>query len=540
MNDFPIVVLAADSFRHNQSLVGDLESPLLIPVHGKPAFMEILKSFPRNQVYFLISERAGMLLDLLKSMHHLHSNFEIISVPETSFDTPTKTLCFFIEMNPDIEGAFVLYGDMDVSSIEILDENSENVIFVGEFIESPRYSYLRRDHSGKYKYAKTFREIGQSENEILTNIGCYKISNLPSFRSSAEGNFANSIAELLLDIKTIEIRRIDGWSDMGHFDPRNNKSLPPSRAHNQISLNVGTGVIRKSSSDEKKLQAEYQFLKSIPVQFTFYFPRVGNYTSEYYEIEYWPLRNLSEYAVFWKLPLEVWKNFIEKFFSTLMEFRAFALDNSLTVCDSESAQSIIRSNFLHRFDQYPSALLDLVNSDEIQINGIRYHPRTLIANVINHIQKPATEHDVVPGLMHGDLCLSNILFDPYSGSFKLIDPRGSDSGRGLIGDLKYDLSKMLHSIQGKYDFIIAGLYSIEKFDKTFNFEVFFDKSFLEVSNIFMETLSDTFPELSLPELNFYQGMLFLNMIPLHSEDPKRQMALFFTGLQILSEGTFIV
>ena len=52
-------------------------------------------------------------------------------------------------------------------------------------------------------------------------------------------------------------------------------------------------------------------------------------------------------------------------------------------------------------------------------------------------------------------------------TIKIIDPRGHDhNGKNTIyGDLRYDLSKLTHSLIGPYDFIIAGRY--EYAERTF-------------------------------------------------------------------------
>eukprot|EP01034_Spumella_vulgaris_P006135 gene6135-biopygen5401 len=58
---------------------------------------------------------------------------------------------------------------------------------------------------------------------------------------------------------------------------------------------------------------------------------------------------------------------------------------------------------------------------------------------------------LVPGVMHGDLCFSNILFDTRSDCIKLIDPRGlnfRDEPR-LVGDLRYDLRTHQFALAGE-------------------------------------------------------------------------------------------
>ncbi len=63
-------------------------------------------------------------------------------------------------------------------------------------------------------------------------------------------------------------------------------------------------------------------------------------------------------------------------------------------------------------------------------------------------------------LVHGDLCLSNILYDLRCRVCKFIDPRGSFGVPGIYGDPRYDVAKMYHSVYGLYDFITNDLFDV--------------------------------------------------------------------------------
>ena len=63
-------------------------------------------------------------------------------------------------------------------------------------------------------------------------------------------------------------------------------------------------------------------------------------------------------------------------------------------------------------------------------------------------------------VVHGDLCLSNILYDLRSRICKLLDPRGSFGAAGIYGDPRYDVAKLYHSIYGLYDFIANDLFHV--------------------------------------------------------------------------------
>ena len=135
--------------------------------------------------------------------------------------------------------------------------------------------------------------------------------------------------------------------------------------------------------------------------------------------------------------------------------------------------------------------------------------------------------------MHGDLCFNNILYDSGSGIIRLIDPRGSfgDENEGVFGDPRYDLAKLMHSACGHYDYIVNGIYHLDANPNDFKL------SFAERDNArWLEeaiywVLDNQKVDKSLIEIMC--ALLFLSMVPLHSDDERRQLALFLNGVSLL-------
>ena len=63
-------------------------------------------------------------------------------------------------------------------------------------------------------------------------------------------------------------------------------------------------------------------------------------------------------------------------------------------------------------------------------------------------------------IIHGDLCFANIMVDENYSFIKVIDPRGKFGNFDVYGDFRYELAKLFHSVDGKYDFIIKDLFKI--------------------------------------------------------------------------------
>jgi hypothetical protein len=104
----------------------------------------------------------------------------------------------------------------------------------------------------------------------------------------------------------------------------------------------------------------------------------------------------------------------------------------------------------------------------------------------------------------------------------MIDPRGVSGIKSnpYINDIRYDIAKVFHSFIGGYDHIIAEHYFIDKKKITFesqteNFMKFFYYKLVDL-------ISPRQASISFKEILAINVLLFLSMVPLHSESEERQ------------------
>jgi hypothetical protein len=135
--------------------------------------------------------------------------------------------------------------------------------------------------------------------------------------------------------------------------------------------------------------------------------------------------------------------------------------------------------------------------------------------------------------IHGDLILSNILFDPQRMTFKLIDPRGSYGNLGMFGDLRYELAKLLHSVDGKYESIIHNLYSIKNDEIQFFMSEDKQKCFEAAQKVIFDFAEQY--SITKTELKAIEATLFLSMLPLHSENRNHQLAFEIIARRLTKE-----
>jgi hypothetical protein len=139
----------------------------------------------------------------------------------------------------------------------------------------------------------------------------------------------------------------------------------------------------------------------------------------------------------------------------------------------------------------------------------------------------------VLAVSHGDLCFSNILYSPSTQTFQLIDPRGADREEEIWSEPYYDLAKLSHSILGGYDFIVAGLFElVHRDDLAISLRIEAPPGDAQRA-LFVRALEQHGYDLGLTRT--FEASLFLSMLPLHADAPKRLVAFALRARDILAE-----
>lgn len=103
------------------------------------------------------------------------------------------------------------------------------------------------------------------------------------------------------------------------------------------------------------------------------------------------------------------------------------------------------------------------------------------------------------------------------------------------GDTRYELAKLFHSVDGKYDFIIKDLfevsYDLENASLTHSIQD--RKRDFDLYKVFLEIFKNEIGD-DIKKIELIEALLFLSMIPLHGESLRHQMVMLGTGLDILN------
>lgn len=334
--------------------------------------------------------------------------------------------------------------------------------------------------------------------------------------------------------KTMTTYIFSQWFDLGHINTyfRSRAVITTQRAFNE--LKIENGVLYKTGSPSIKIEAEGAWFTSIPSFLRIYIPQlIDRYKTEkdqaFYALEYLPNLPLNELFVHgknhsteWKMLFELIHSFFTK--SASIDLPKLEQDN----LDRDFIQ-LVNQKTWSRLEQYANT--EAINLDDQTSYYGEALPslRFICETCINLTLKLSNQ----PSILHGDLCFSNILFDFKAQRIKVIDPRGLNivGDFTIYGDQKYDLAKLSHSVIGLYDHIIAGRYHLIESDKGVDgIEFDIDKRILNIQNYFMKI--KFIKNLKISDIMPLVVLLFLSMLPLHSDRPDRQKAMLINALRI--------
>lgn len=352
----------------------------------------------------------------------------------------------------------------------------------------------------------------------------------------SDGNFAEAVKSYFAR-HSVDFVESKSWHDCGHLNTylQSKRLVTTQRVFNELSFTDG-GVV-KSGSPREKILSEANWFKLLPVRLKPFAPALYEVQENVgqYEIEYLPMPALNEIFVHGRQPVSFW----QKVFEQLNQWLILSTDyGKIAGVEaeglSEERQFLIETKTASRVDDYVKAVgLDI--DRPLSING---EAIPSLRQIITTLTRESLNVRIFPGVLHGDLCFSNSMWDSRNERLRLLDPRGvAKNFRSMpIRDIVYDIAKFSHSVVGFYDLIIANEFkSRSDFENgQFDLEIQFSNEHSLIRQEFMKTkiLGDN----SIITNSFAQMiLLFLTMPPLHSDDPVRQSALFANGLKLFAE-----
>lgn len=327
--------------------------------------------------------------------------------------------------------------------------------------------------------------------------------------------------EGLVDISVIDnfIQCITGNFDSRYFN----------------SLKGNEYILVKSSTNKKKIKAEYSFYHLLPEDMKYWFVIPFNYTENEKTASYSMERlYMTDLAIKW-----VHGSMDEEEFETLMDkYFYFFKSRHVRTCSEEEYRTISKSLYE---DKVVERIADLKKLPEFEKVGKLLDACDDGISIDALVDKYfKLKHKIESGVKfsqelvigHGDPCFANAMYNKSTRTLKFIDPKGALCEEELWTNAYYDIAKLSHSVCGRYDFFNNGLFDI-RIDGSFEYEldIPFDNS--KFINIFRRKVEENgFDYLT---VRIYEASLFLSMLPLHIDNPHKVFGFILNVRNILKE-----
>lgn len=453
---------------------------------------------------------------------------------------------FILGQEPLIDYIYVNFADF------LLDEhvpiNNHNFFYYASGMSTDEWTYFK-DNNGII--TDILDKCPLSENHQISNfsgifVGLFGFTN-PHYFLELLKQYSNVHSDMDTFYQAIftysqeypfTILHSQNWFDVGHSDNYSKATTSvAARSFNSIEIDEQRGILKKRSENKEKLVNEIRWYLRIPNKLQYLLPRVYDYsldlTDPYVSMEYYGYHTLHESLVFGDLPLVKWQAIFQKLLFAINDMGKFTVTG-----ERIQFEAALRDIYLQKtFD-----CLDMMRNEPdfhsffentITINGKEYRSLNEYLKMLPQLIEKLVVYTFTGqfNIIHGDLCFANILIEDTYDFIRVIDPRGKFGTFDIYGDARYELAKLMHTLEGKYDFIIEDMFDIDVIGNTIEYHV--HKQIDNITNVFLDVFRESIDNIQAVRL--IEATLFLSMIPLHSDYKQRQFAMLATGVMLLEQ-----
>lgn len=540
MQEFNNIILFGGETKNENMPVGFYSSLALLPLRGKPVIwwqIDNLKQQGISDFILVVCKDNQKLLDYIKNI--LSQNFSIKLVKVGSKKNILSSLKYGLQKaNPNLPTRVILGDTMLTKSIT----DERDILFTSkEITTSDDWCLVERISPQKLYFYDKHKKLDIRGKEAL--VGYYSFSDTKYLLNccvKARLMLKQEISTALIMYQEkyqLKTKNVSDWYDLGHTSGliKAKNILFSARDFNSISVDTKMGTLTKSSTKVQKLEDEAFWYENLPEILKVLTPRLINFRKSeniaYLTQELYGYPSLQELFLSGNVNIEDWRYIIEKLFSLHKELEKYSIPNNekallwlyFDKTKERLAQLTQQSNYWQK----------LLAQEYLVINSRQLLGIEKMKEQIEAYAKKLAKIKFQT-VVHGDYCFSNILFDSSNYTFKLIDPRGRlNAGPTIYGDARYDIAKLRHSICGLYDFVVQGLFHLEKVADGFEYKILTNRDYSILEKIFdKEAVKNGFDA---QEIKFIEGLLFLSMIPLHVDNLQRQTVFYLKSLELLND-----
>lgn len=496
-------------------------------------------------IYIVVKRKQLLINDYINSKKLPIRIIELDELRDLGY-TIQYGMEFILGQEPLIDYIYVNFADF------LLDEhvpiNNHNFFYYASGMSTDEWTYFK-DNNGII--TDILDKCPLSENHQISNfsgifVGLFGFTN-PHYFLELLKQYSNVHSDMDTFYQAIftysqeypfTILHSQNWFDVGHSDNYSKATTSvAARSFNSIEIDEQRGILKKRSENKEKLVNEIRWYLRIPNKLQYLLPRVYDYsldlTDPYVSMEYYGYHTLHESLVFGDLPLVKWQAIFQKLLFAINDMGKFTVTG-----ERIQFEAALRDIYLQKtFDR-----LDMMRNESdfhsffentITINGTEYRSLNEYIKMLPQLIEKLVVDTFIGqfNIIHGDLCFANILIEDTYDFIRVIDPRGKFGTFDIYGDARYELAKLMHTLEGKYDFIIEDMFDIDVIGNTIEYHV--HKQIDNITNVFLDVFRESIDNIQAVRL--IEATLFLSMIPLHSDYKQRQFAMLATGVMLLEQ-----
>ncbi|REK10856.1 MAG: hypothetical protein DWQ37_15565 [Planctomycetota bacterium] len=544
--DTVVLIPAAGRVAESVMALSNIACPAMVPVAGRPVIhwtLSYLRSLGLRRFVVAVSRRGMFVEDFVECS--FGQDCEITFIVPSGDGGVGRTVLELAEQAVG-SAALVVLGDthFQFADPELLLRD-EAAVLVDQVEDSYRWCIAETSPDGTVKRLRDKEPDLPGPLQAL--IGVYYFPDLSELRTAARTAVGRNervdrrteLAEILQNVQArrpIRAVRAGDWLDCGNPDRQasSHRTLLQKREFNDLSIDSVLGTVTKRSRYVEKFLDEINYLRLLPPELSVLFPRVLGFSTDWQDpwvtLEYYGYPTLAEVFVFENVDPGIW----EQVFVHLRDIMLQGFMRHRRPLAAGVVHDMYLGKTRKRLENMngPDELLALVrHAGPVEINGREVPNIPSLWNRLE-VETERLAENVQGCVVHGDMCLSNILYDLRSRVCKLLDPRGSFGAAGIYGDPRYDVAKLYHSVYGMYDFIVNDLFDVSIEGNKVELEIRSRPQHRHIEERFEKVF---FAEFDRREILLITGLLFASMPALHYDAPRRQMAMYARALELFAE-----
>ncbi len=508
--------------------------PAFVQLGGLPLYAHIVRLYEkiRNEaeIIVVLSEQAPPL-----QLSHL-DGFDVHTLRLSESQSIGETVLAAMLGVTRGQSVVVHMADTLISPHDF--SHADDVLYVHPRTDLYRWTSIRKDADGSVRVV-TDRDHRSSGVGQMVCVGVFMLTDGPVFGEHLSASVASPFAgvdpffsaiEAYSHQRHIELKNPQYWYDCGHIDSYYESRLSHHnlRHFNSLTYDAESGLVTKRSQNTEAFRHQVRWFKQVPDDLNSFLPRIYDSSdgpTPHITMELLSIPTLGDLFVNSRLEVGAWNDVARKIHWIQSKLSKYTFASPVARQIATEVYVGKTRKRIHKFcEQRPE-----VRKMWVAVSGKRFGLEDVLATLQDYAirTKLVALEELAP--IHGDLCFSNIMYDPRGRHIKLIDPRGEFGVPGIYGDPRYDKAKLMHSYAGGYDFIVSDHFEITvSVEGQLGCRIQHDDYHHKVRQIFdSELFAD---DKDRHQCEAIQALLFLSMLPLHCDKPERQLALLHIGL----------